>query len=564
MGSRARRRLRKLAEPFVVAAPAGVRVRTRLMVRDTDRAVLEALGAHLGLLASADLARRCRQGRLGAQEKAASRKVRKQEMTQESSSRWAGAITRTTEDSYQLAKRNLKAERTSLKARIKKISGRVKAPVGGREGRTFGYSSSEERFQKQRRAQVLQARLSKVEAQLATGVFRICRGGRRLARNRHNLAATGLTAAEWRNEWRASRWLIVADCERDKLGGNETIRWHPIEHWLEIKLPAPLAHLANLSHGRYRLSAPVSWPHRGDEVAAQATGGSVRYDIAFAPDQDRWYVDASWGIDDEPTADLERLRMGPVAAVDLNVGHLAVVVLDRYGNPICTPATVPLVTAGLPNTTRDARVRDAVSTILALAKGHHAGAVAIENLDFDAARAQGREWTGNRPSRGRRGRTFRRHISGLPTAKLRDRMVQMAHNSGIAVIAVDPAYTSRWGAQHWLAPLKSQYPRQSLTGHHAASVAIGRRGLGHPARRRGWCDSTPPEDGEERAADSAVRPVPAAAGVSKPYSRKPRLRQARGQPHPGPKTRPANRTILGNQAAQDRSGPPVSASLRSR
>ena len=38
--------------------------------------------------------------------------------------------------------------------------------------------------------------------------------------------------------------------------GNETIRWHPDEGWLEIKLPAPLAHLANRPHGRYRLSCP--------------------------------------------------------------------------------------------------------------------------------------------------------------------------------------------------------------------------------------------------------------------------------------------------------------------
>ena len=42
---------------------------------------------------------------------------------------------------------------------------------------------------------------------------------------------------------------------------------------------------------------------------------------------------------------------------------------------------------------------------------------------------------------------------------------------------VDPAYTSKWGAQHWLDPLKAQYPQQSLTGHHAAAVAIGRSGL---------------------------------------------------------------------------------------
>ena len=61
----------------------------------------------------------------------------------------------------------------------------------------------------------------------------------------------------------------------------------------------------------------------------------------------------------------------------------------------------------------------------------------------------------------------------------------MAAEHGIAVIAVDPAYTSRWGAQHWQAPTTT--PQHKTTRHEAASLVIGRRALGHPARRR-----TPP------------------------------------------------------------------------
>jgi hypothetical protein len=62
--------------------------------------------------------------------------------------------------------------------------------------------------------------------------------------------------------------FITADGEADKNLGNETIRFHPDEHWLELKLPAPLAHLANRPHGRYRLDCGVTFPYRGDEVAA--------------------------------------------------------------------------------------------------------------------------------------------------------------------------------------------------------------------------------------------------------------------------------------------------------
>ena len=65
--------LRPIADPFVAAAPAGVRVRTRLRVSPQDEAVLWAAGRHLGSLAGRDLAARCAEGRLDAMGRAASR-----------------------------------------------------------------------------------------------------------------------------------------------------------------------------------------------------------------------------------------------------------------------------------------------------------------------------------------------------------------------------------------------------------------------------------------------------------------------------------------------------------
>ena len=108
----------------------------------------------------------------------------------------------------------------------------------------------------------------------------------------------------------------------------------------------------------------------------------------------------------------------------------------------------------------------------------------IEDLDFADAREQGRERAGSRPARGRRGRGFRRLVAGIPTGKFRDRLVQMTANAGLSVIAIDPAYTSRWGREHWLTPLQEQASPIPASGHHAAAVVIGRRALGHRARRR--------------------------------------------------------------------------------
>ncbi len=250
-------------------------MRTRLSVSPADKAVLRAAGSHLGSLAGHDLAARCAEGRLDAKGRAVSRAARKRALTAQSSSRWAGAITRTSEDQWRLAERNLRADRTSLQARAGRIEARLAVPAGGRDGRMRGYATPAERYAKAIRLQSLKARLAAVGRRLEAGAVPVVRGGRALLRKRGNLAAAGLTEAQWRGQWESARLFLTADGEKDKAQGNETIRWNPDEGWLEVKLPAPLAHLANRPHGRYRLSCPVGFSYRGDEVAAQAATGAI-------------------------------------------------------------------------------------------------------------------------------------------------------------------------------------------------------------------------------------------------------------------------------------------------
>ena len=192
-------------------------------------------------------------------------------------------------------------------------------------------------------------------------------------------------------------------------------------------------------------------------------------------------------------------------AVDVNAGHLAVAAVAPDGNVTGTPFTIPLQLAGLPATTRDGHVRAAVTQLTGTAREHGAQAVVIENLDFTETRAEGRERTGNRPARGKRGRGFRRLIAGIPTARFRDRLVQMTANADLSVVVVDPAYSSRWGAQHWLAPLREHHPQ--ATGHHAAALVLGRRGLGHRARNRANGNRTAPADAM-RPAQARTRKPP--------------------------------------------------------
>ena len=533
--------MRSISPSFVVVPPTGAKVRTRLRLSTADEAVLVQVGEYLGSLAGGDLACRCRLGR-GPEGRA----DRKRTLTGAASSRWAGAITRTANDQWTRGYDNLKAERASLRRAIGRLRQRVQAPVAGKAGRMRGYATPGERWAKQRRLQALSARLVRVEARLAAGRVSVVRGGRRLLRLRQHLAAAGLTEEQWRQRWAAERLFLTADGEADKAWGNETIRWHPLEGWLEMKLPAPLAHLANRPHGRYRLTCPVAFAYRGDEVAAQAAGGAVRYDITLDPDRWRWHLAASWRVQPQPIPSVEQAVANGVVAVDLNADHLACWSVDRHGNPVGGPVTIPLALDGLPQPTRDGHLRAAISQVLALARSRGVGAVAIEDLGFADARAAGRETLG----RGRRGKRRRRGIAGIPTGRFRDRLVQMAHHRGLWVVAEDPAYTSVWGGRYWQAPLQQRHHRAVVTRHHAASVVIGRRALGLGARRRAGT-----LDGDRRIAGmSNCRPgQPGPGCVYGP-----------GPPGPRPRTAQAGQTGRGNrdrpraQAAQHRSAPPIS------
>ncbi|MEO8815664.1 MAG: hypothetical protein ABI307_12710 [Mycobacterium sp.] len=491
-----RRVLRRIGDPVVAAAPAGVRIRTRIHPSGDEAAWVAAVGAFLGGVYRGELATRVALGGLDRKAHGVWRAQRKQAVTAVSSSRWAGAITRAVEDQYQLGMRALNAHVTDLGQAVGVLESRCgmrpgeqgsHSGAGGRRRR--GYRTAQERFAKTRRLAVLRSRLAAAEQALAAGRPSITVGGKRLWRNRNYLDEAAMTQDQWRARWDAGRMFLTADGESGKAGGNETIRVGETGR-LRIKVPAALV----AQFGTHLdIATPVAFNHRGPEWAARvAQRRAVRYDITFDPAKGRWYLDASWKQDaPAPARSIEQLRTGPVLGVDLNADHLAGWVLDGAGNPVGKPITIPVDTAGLAASRRDGRVRAAITALLDTADHATCTAVVIENLDFADARATGRETMG----RGRRGKRFRRTVAGIPTARFRTRLTGMAARRGIAIIGVDPAYTSKWGAQHWVKPLQQQ-TSGPVTGHHGAATAIGRRGLGLAIRRR----PTGPRNGQRTVA----------------------------------------------------------------
>ena len=113
------RSLRRIADPVVAAAPAGVRIRTRIRPTAEEADALRAVGDCAGSGCTAAswpsglvwgdwIPRPTQRG-----VRSASRHV-----TAASSSRWAGAITRTVEDQYQLGMRGLATHVADLRAAV--------------------------------------------------------------------------------------------------------------------------------------------------------------------------------------------------------------------------------------------------------------------------------------------------------------------------------------------------------------------------------------------------------------------------------------------------------------
>src|SRR6266545_1076493 len=386
--------------------------------------------------AAGDLAERSRQG---VAHDAASWAVRKRELTGRSSARWAGSITKATHDRWALARRGQATHLGWLRSQIEQIQARLARPLGARAdkraGLARGYASRSEWHAKARRLHTLKDRLAAVEADWAAGRVRVVRGGKRLAHARHHLDAAGLTGQGWRERWQAARMFLAADGESGKRFGNETLRITDTGQ-ISLRLPTPLAHLANAPHGRYVLDATVRFQHRGQEWRDRiAVNRAVAYRIHHDTVRGRWYVTASWQRAPVPVLPLQAALARGVVGVDMNDDHLAAWRLDVHGNPVGEPQRFFYDLTG--NAAhRDAQLRHALSRLLHYTQRCGAAAIAIEDLDFAAEK--GREQHG-------RNKRFRRLLSRFPTATLKARLVSMAAEQDIAVVAVDPAYTSKWG-----------------------------------------------------------------------------------------------------------------------
>ena len=145
---------------------------------------------------------------------------------------------------------------------------------------------------------------------------------------------------------------------------------------------------ANSPHGRYTLTCPVAFPHRGDEWRDRIEANTaVAYTIHHDPDRNRWYATAAWQRKDPVTVPLDAALATGCIGVDTNDDHLAAWRLDPHGNPVGEPRRFCYDLSGRAEH-RDAQIRHTLTRLLHWARQTRVAAIAVEDLDFSDSKTR--------------------------------------------------------------------------------------------------------------------------------------------------------------------------------
>ncbi len=471
MTSRPRKRTR------VVAPSAGYTSQTRLRVTVDERSLLVAIGEHLSAMRVTDLSAALAGARANDRAK---RLMAEFGVT----SRYAESACADNDAAVKAARECLWNDRAQLRAAIVRLERRTAAPprnscgCGQRKGCERcrdGYATGNERAMKRRRLDILRGELARVERHLARKHYPIVLGTGRLLNTRHHLVKAGLSEDEWRARWQRQRAWFGAIGNTGKVGGNPCLTLCLDDAgrvWLRLSVPRPIAQRFGVPT-RVQLRQPVRFSFLGEELADRVRRRlSTRFDIQFGADRKgrpAVWLRAAWRRATPATVTLSQARESGVVGVDFNADHFAVRRLDPVGNPVGSAVRVRLDLHGGRAQVRDGRLREALSRVIDYAVLTGASAIAVEDLAFSDEEK-------SRESYGRR-RSFRQLVSGFATAQVAERLPRMAARQRVAVIAVHPAYTSRYGGASWQYVLANS--STITTRHDGAAVAIGRRALGH-------------------------------------------------------------------------------------
>lgn len=355
----------------------------------------------------------------------------------------------------------------------------------------------------QGRYQSLMAKADQMKARIDQKSTAICFGSRRLFNAQHHLSDNGFNSiSEWKSEWqkaRASQFFVLGSS--DENGGNQgctLIDQGDGLYTLRVRLPNELTE----QHGQYVYLTDIRFPYRSEVIEAAVlsnqdrrerqaeyrrlkkagqteqsegqylAGSGQALSYRFVRDNKGWRVLVSTSMKPSlPSADTTQGVIG----IDFNADHLAIAELNSAGHKVHLES-LPL--ADCQATSRQNRTQMEALAIEVVRRAKEAGKpIVVEKLSFKGKRSSLQKGESGQQQ-------YHRMLSKLSHKLFRDALRMQAFRNDVAVIEINPAYTSLIG--------RLKYGRETkFNTHQAAAWVIGRRGMGKKDRLPIQCSVRP-------------------------------------------------------------------------
>lgn len=326
--------------------------------------------------------------------------------------------------------------------------------------------------QKKRRLSKLEHRLKQLKKDQKEKKIHLCFGGKKLFRAQFNLEKNGYGShEEWRKEWdkaRNSEFFVLGS--KDETAGNQSCTATITEDGtlaLRLRLPPVLSE----KYGKYLDISGIHFQYGQNTILAslysclerrQATQNKANLGRAlsyrFKKDKKGWIAFVSTEYDKPRIiSDDEYGAIG----LDINANHLALVEIDRFGNPE-EKRTIPLNTYGKNKNQILAEIGNIAAETIKWAEKVKKPIV-LEKLDFGKKKTTIKEENTRKNAR---------MLSSLAYSQIIKMIIAKAYRQGVVVHTVNPAFTTIIGQAKFA-------KRYGLTKHHAAALCIARRKYGY-------------------------------------------------------------------------------------
>jgi IS605 OrfB family transposase len=316
--------------------------------------------------------------------------------------------------------------------------------------------------QNKRRLSILRLKLA--EAELAVTNPSICFGTKKLFKKQYFLNENGFkNHGEWLEAWREKRNSQFKFDGNAAVGsGNDFAKLSIRDDGLfdlELRLPDKLKHLAqeHKFNGKIHIVRfkALSFNH-GSDVIREALSNKQPATVSFIKDETSWKVSVTV---DQKLEWIEPDYNYGALGVDFNANHIALSLIDRFGNPVRS-WTLPLNTYGLSSDQVQDLVRKCAKQIVDIALEYDVPIIS-EKLDFSRKK---------RDIKAEDGANYARMLSSLVYSGFDAALASACTRFRVAHKRVNPAYTSLIGRVKFAR-------RYGLSVHTAAAVSIARRAM---------------------------------------------------------------------------------------